>query len=222
MSADISKYVGLITSEHADKPKFVALVSGVVQPIADMVAVAQSLETIFDLDFAVGQQLDFAGQWVGKTRDLVAPISGVFFSVDVAPGLDEGVVWAPGTPSQGLEQLPDEQYRLVLYARVLNNQWDGSLPHAYEIYNTLFSGTGYLPFIQDNGDRTMNIGLSAKLPDALTLALLTQGLLDVRPAGVRILNYITPSANAPIFALDMENSYFAGVDVGAVAVFTPT
>ena len=219
MTADITAYVGLITSEHASKPKFTALVSGLVQPVADMTAVAQSLETIFDLDTAVGQQLDYIGQWVGITRDLKTPITGVFFSLDIAPGLDQGIVWTPYTPSSGLQQLPDSQYRLALRARILNNQWNGSLSQAYQIYDVLFANSNYVPFIQDNSDGSIYIGLAGQTPDALTLAMLTQGLLDVRPAGIRIVSYVTSSGNAPIFALDVENQYFAGVDVGAIAVF---
>ncbi len=219
MSADISPYLGLITSEHADKPKFVALVSGLVQPVADMVAAAQSLETLFDVDTAVGQQLDMAGEWVGRARDLRTPITGVFFSLDIAPGLDQGIVWTPYTPTDGLQQLPDEQYRTALRARIANNAWDGSLSQAYAILEALFGGTAFTPFLQDNGDRTMYLGLTGAVPDALTLAMLTQGLLDLRPAGVQILAYVTPSANAPIFALDVENAYFAGLDVGALPVF---
>lgn len=219
MSADITAYVGLITSEHAGKPKFVALLSGLVQPVADMAAVAQALETLFDLDTAVGQQLDYVGQWVGLTHSLKTPITGVFASLDVAPGLDQGIIWTPYTPTDGLEQLPDQQYRTALRARILNNQWDGSLSQAYQIYDALFAGSAFTPFIQDNGDRSIYIGLTGAVPDALTLAMLTQGLLDVRPAGVQILSYVTPSANAPILALDVENQYFAGLDQGALAVF---
>jgi hypothetical protein len=219
--SDVTAYTGLITSEHAPKPKFVALVTALAQPFSDATALANSMATIFDIDTAVGQQLDFIGQWVGLTRNLKVPITGVFFSLDVAPGLDQGIVWTPFTPTSGLEQLPDDQYRTALRAKILNNQWDGSLAQAYQIYNSLFSNSGYVPFIQDNADLTMYIGIAGKIPDALTLAMLTQGMLDVRPAGVQVVAYVTPSANAPIFALDIQNANFAGLDYGAVAVFNP-
>lgn len=221
--SDVTQYTGLITSEHASKPKFSALVAALSQPLADAAALAKSMSTIFDVDTAVGQQLDFVGQWVGLTRNLRVPITGVFFSLDIYPGVDQGIVWTTFTPTSGLEQLPDEQYRVALKARILNNQWNGSLSQAYQIYNTLFSSSSYVPFIQDNGDLTIYIGLAGKIPDALTLAMLTQGMLDVRPAGVQVVAYVTPSANAPIFALDIQNANFAGVDYGAVAVFnSPT
>lgn len=209
-------YTDLITSEHAQKPKFKALVSAITAPFQDAQSV---LSGVFDLDTAVGQQLDFIGQWVGISRSLKTPITGVFFSLDIAPGLDSGIVWTEYTPTQGLEQLPDEQYRLVIRARILNNQWDGSLTQAYTIYDALFAGSALTPFIQDNADLTMYIGLTGAIPDALTLAMLTQGLLDARPAGVRVLHYVTSSANAPIFALDVQNTSFAGLDSGAIAVF---
>ncbi|MBC7074652.1 MAG: DUF2612 domain-containing protein [Syntrophomonadaceae bacterium] len=209
-------YTDLITSEHAQKPKFTALVSALTGPMPSM---QSALNGVFDLDVAVGEQLDFIGQWVGISRNLKTPITDVFFSLDIAPGLDSGIVWTPYTPTQGLEQLPDDQYRLVIRARILNNQWDGSLTQAYAIYDALFAGSALVPFIQDNADLTMYIGLTGAIPDALTLAMLTQGLLNAKPGGVRVLSYVTPSANAPIFALDVQNTSFAGLDSGAIAVF---
>lgn len=216
---DITPYTGLITSAHADKPRFTALVAALVQPLADIQSLVGSLPGAFDLDAAVGQQLDMVGQWVGVTRNLKTPITGVFFSFDTAGvGFDQGIWWTPYTPSDGLEALPDEQYRLLLRARILDNNWDGSLAQAYAIYDALFADSPYTPFIEDYGNLSMAIGLAGQVPDALTLAMLTQGLLNARPAGVRITYYYTSSANAPIFAFDISNSIFAGFDTGAWAL----
>lgn len=216
--ADVTPYTGLVTSEHNTKAKFMAVISALVQPCADIVAALNSFPALFDIDKATGQQLDYIGQWVGRTRNLKVPITGVFFSLDVAPGLDYGVVWTPYTPTAGLQSLPDDQYRLVLKARILNNQWNGSLSQAYAIYNALFVSSNYVPFVEDNSDLTMYVGFAGQIPDALTLAMLTQGLLNARPAGVQVIGYYTTSANGPIFALDIENANFAGLDVGAVAI----
>lgn len=238
MSADITPYTGLITSEHRDQPRFLALVSALVQPLADITALIDGLPQAFDLDTAIGAQLDVVGQWVGRTRNLKTPITGVFFSLDTAGvGFDQGIWWSPYTPTTGIEVLPDDQYRLILRARIMNNQWDGSLEQAYAIIDSIFlsgnapsprlgstfiigqSPLGYtpiqLPFIQDNADLSMLVGLSRKVPDALTLAMLTQGLLNVRPAGVQVSAYYTVTANAPMFALDIENDTFSGFDAGA-------
>jgi len=82
MSADITDYLALITSEHNQKPNFVAVVSAFVQGFADETATISSIIGLYDLDTAVGSQLDTIGLWVGQSRDLLEPISGVYFSFD--------------------------------------------------------------------------------------------------------------------------------------------
>jgi len=50
----------------------------------------------------------------------------------------------------------------------------------------------------------------------VSLALLTQGHIGLRPAGVQIEAYVTQSVpDAPLFGLDVENGVMAGLDVGA-------
>ncbi len=221
MSGDVTPYTNLITSEHASKPNFMAMVAQTMQPGADLLALYQQMSLLYDLDQAVGVQLDVLGEWVGVTRNLTVGVTGVFFSLDIAPGLDEGVIWNPDTtPNQVLTQLPDDHYRLLLQVRILNNQWNGSLSDLYAMLDALFPpvpGNPYV-FIQDNCNETMVLGFTLVSPDPLTQALLTQGDLDVKPAGVQISNYAFPSVAGPIFALDIENAYFAGLDVGALAV----
>ncbi|OYV51320.1 MAG: hypothetical protein B7X10_00805 [Burkholderiales bacterium 21-58-4] len=220
--ANISGYLALVPSAN-QKPKFLAVLSAVIQPFADMQSLCSTMPSpVFDLDYAVGQQLDMLGEWIGVTRNLEVPLTGVFFSLDTAGlGLDEGILFGPYTPSDGLEQLPDEQYRLVLRVKIANNHWDGSLEGAYTLLNALFAGKVFTPFIQDLGDMTMSMGLAGGLVDPVSFALLTQGYLDLKPMGVTMVSYITPSVSGPIFALDLENTLFAGLDVGALATITP-
>ena len=65
---DVSNYTALITSEHADKPKFMAMVEAVAQCFVDQQNLLLSVPTAFDLDDAVGVQLDAVGLWVGIGR----------------------------------------------------------------------------------------------------------------------------------------------------------
>lgn len=219
--ADISGYLDLVPSAN-QKPKFLAVLSALLQPLADQQAVLESMPSgVFDIDTAVGQQLDMIGEWIGVTRNLRVPLTGIFFSFDAAGlGFDQGLWQSQYIPSDGLEQLPDAQYRLVLKTKIANNQWDGSLSQAYAIFNELFSGSAFTPFIKDNGDLTMEMGLAGGLVDPLTFALLTQGYLDLKPAGVTMVDYITPSVAGPIFAFDMNTSLFAGWDTGAWSTHT--
>lgn len=220
MTADITDYLNLITSEHRDKPKYVAMLSALIQGLADVKAVAQSLPQQFDLDTAVGVQLDAVGQWIGRTRILRVPIADVYFSWDTdAVGWDQGVWYQTGDPTDNIVSLPDEQYRTLLRAVAAANAWDGTIPNAYRVWSILFQGTGYGIVIIDNQNMSMDLGLYGQLPDALTIALLESGYLDLRPEGVRIAHYILPTASAPLFGFGLENAAISGFGVGCWARF---
>lgn len=191
MSADISSYLQLITSEHNQKPKFMALVGMMVQAFADNAALLNALVSgKFDLDTALGAQLDIIGLWVGVSRNLSVAITGTGFTWTTA-----GLGWGQGSwGDSGTTQvvrLDDAHYRTLLRAKIAANHWDGTIPGAYDVWNILFEGTGYSIQIVDNGDMTMQMGLIGPTPDALTLALFEGGYLDLRPAGVQITSYYT-------------------------------
>ena len=222
MSGDVTPYTGLITSEHANKPKFVATVTASVQPLADLLDAFNSLPAAFDIDQAVSVQLDIVGQWVGASRNVSTALTGVYFSFDtIGLGFDQGVIWAPGEPLTGLIALPDDIYRLMLKAKIAANQWDGTVPGAYEAWNTLFAAEGFQILIQDNGDMSMTLALIGAINNPVFQGLFSGGYLDLRPSGVRINGYYFPSADAPLFGLDVENSAISGFDMAAWAVSSP-
>jgi len=213
---DITPWLKLVTSQHANKPNFMAMLSMVLQPLADIIEVAKSMPGLFDLDDAVGDQLDKVGIWVGVTRDIDVPLSGVYFALDTAGvGLDEGTLKGPFDPTAGLVVLADEQFRTLIRARIAANHWDGTIPGAYRIWDTLFASTGFSILIQDGGDGSFIMALTGGVPDAVTAALFTGGFLALKPAGFGVSFYIVPAiADAPYFGLDIENSAIAGLDVG--------
>jgi hypothetical protein len=143
-----------------------------------------------------------------------------YFSFDEAGlGFDQGTWLGPFDPTSGLVALPDAQYRILLYATIAANNWDGTIPGAYNAWNTIFEPLGYSILIQDNQDMTMDIALIGPAPDAVTLALFTGGYLSLVPAGVGITNYYLPSIPGdPVFGMDAENSSISGFDVGAWAI----
>ncbi|MCV0931507.1 DUF2612 domain-containing protein, partial [Escherichia coli] len=87
----MSKYTELITNYHATKPKFLAHVDLMTRPLIDVAAATRGLITAFDIDSAVGVQLDILGLWIGRSRVVSQPISGVYFSWDTdGLGYDQG------------------------------------------------------------------------------------------------------------------------------------
>ncbi len=221
--ADLTPFTNLITSEHADKPQFVEMVGLSCQPFVELADRIALLSLLYDIDQAVGSQLDVVGQWVGRSRNLDVPITNVYFTLDLAGvGFDEGIWMGAFDPSTGLVSLPDEHYRLLLKARVLNNRWDCDIPDAYILSNIIFGPLGYQIIIEDHQDLSMDLGLiGVSYPDPLTLALLTGGYLNLKPAGVRILYYYTQTVPGPLFALDMDTPLFSGFDSGGWTLITP-
>lgn len=215
-------YSSLVTSEH-QKPNFIAVINAITQGHADNQALLAKLSGYFDLDQAVGVQLDRVGLWVGVSRNLPIPLTNVYFAFDTANvGFDQGTWWNPSQPQTQLDVLPDDAYRTLLRARIAANNWDGSVPGAYTIWDTLFGVVGSSLLIQDNQNMSMEMALLGPLPDAVTLALLENGLLNIKPVGVAINYYWTPSVpDTPYFGFDVENSSISGFDVGAWGQLNP-
>jgi len=126
--SELTDYTALITSEHRDKPRFMGTVGALVQPIVDQMNVLQSMPAKFDLDNSVGVQLDDVGLWVGVSRKIRTPLTGIYFSFDIAGlGFDQGTWKGPFDPDTGLTVLDDDTYRLVIRAKIGANHWDGTL-----------------------------------------------------------------------------------------------
>lgn len=216
----VTPYTSLIASEHQNAPKFMATVAASCQPFADILAVLLSIPGLYDLDAAAGAQLDTVGEWVGISRELSEPLTGVYFSLDTAGlGLDQGSLLGPFDPTTGIVALPDDSYRTLVRAKIAANQWDGTVPQAYAIWNLIFSPVGSQILIQDNSNMTMLLALFGSLPNAVTIALFGQGLLDLKPAGVQVVQrYIPTAADTPYFGLDIESAAIAGLDVGAFGI----
>lgn len=216
----IADYTKLITSEHSDKPNFMAVVTALCQPFVDELSTLNSLPAAYDIDIAIGVQLDDVGRWVGISRNIQTPLN-VYFSFDTAGlGFDQGTWFGPFDATSGLTTLPDDSYRTLLYAKIGNNQWDGTVPNAYTFLNKVLGADNAV--IQDNGDMSMLFGYMGAVPlNAVTISLLENGYLDVKPVGVRINSYITPSVpGSPFFGFDVENPTISGLDVGGWATLT--
>lgn len=147
-------YMALITPWQAAsiKARFLSTVRAGVQPYADAQAVIAGLPAAFDLDYAVGAQLDVDGQWVGRTRFIPTPAPNTLFSFDINNlGWDQGYIDGPYDSAQGLSALADDDYRRLLRAKVLANSWDGTADGALAILRSYFTDTTTIIFVQDDG-----------------------------------------------------------------------
>lgn len=210
------EYLNLIASEHRGKPKFEATVSISVSPFAKIQDVLKSLPAAFDIDVAVGRQLDVVGEWIGRSRRIDTPLVGVYFEWDGAAsvGWESGVWKGPFDPDSGLVDLPDDSYRTQLKTKIVANNWDGTVPQAYAIWKSAF-GTESALLIQDNQDMSMVIGVAGHPLDIVEQALLLNGYIPLKPAGVCVQYYAIAPAAGSLMAWDVTpNDALAGWDAG--------
>ena len=216
----MSKYTDLITNYHSQKPLFVDHIDLITRPLTDTADSIFSFITEFDIDTASGVQLDILGKWIGRTRVVSQPISGIYFSFDTdGLGFDQGVWQGPYDPDAGFTNLSDDVYRIVLKAKIAINHWDGTNESLPEILDTALDGSGLKMQIIDNQDMTVSLWV---FPDKTIndvslelIAAIKQGYLTVKAAGVFSGGILTPSVGNHFFGFDIDNQYIAGFDEGA-------
>lgn len=211
----VNDYLDLITSAYRNKPNFTSVITANVAVSVQVQSLLSQMIPLFDVDVAVGQQLDVIGQWVGVTRNVAVPISGVYFSwdgTDFTKGWDYGT-WQPSSQPADITVLPDDAYRTLIRAKIAANQWDGTTDGAYAIWDAVFPDTTIL--IQDNQDMTYDLAVVGGIIDSLTLALITGGYIPLKPEGVLVAAYYVSTDSNPSFAWDVESTLLAGWDQGS-------
>lgn len=227
----------LVTPWHSTRPKFMATLAAVLAPIIAMRDVVSELPFDFDLDAAIGVQLDAVGVRIGRARTVRLPAPTIYFTFDDADrGFDQGVWKGPYEDPQTTVSLDDDTYRRLLRANILAKHWDGTIPGAQAVFDAFFTESDTYVFVQDNaptafpdelvmagtGDQrlemSMTIGVSGKALPAVFLGILDQNLIPIKPAGVQTTYSVASVDDAPLFGFDVQNQYVAGFDAGVFGV----
>ncbi|MFJ4349477.1 DUF2612 domain-containing protein [Pseudomonas sp. NPDC089428] len=213
---DIKDYTGKITSEHADKPKYMAMVEAVSQCFLDTNQVAAGLPDDFDLDLATDAQLDDVGLWVGISRNIPTPLTNVYFSLDT-PGLgfDQGAWKGPFDPDNGITVLDNETYRSLIRAKIGANHWDGTLESSKAILDLIFNPDGHAPFFPvtatnepfATGDGVTNT-FQLKYQGQNVYEYTSVTLYRTDWQGTQKL-YPTPRTNSYLWNMDLTNAYWS-------------
>ena len=210
----VDQYLARITSEHANQPLFRQMVAEACQPYVDLQNLYAEMFLKYDLDLSVGSQLDAVGLWIGISRELAIPLTGVFFSFDtVGLGWDQGNWLGPDETGDVMYLLDDDDYRLVLRARIAVNYWTGKAGSTAAVLEFAFAPLGYTLLIQDNQNMTITIYVIGPPLTAVQTALLLGGQLSLKSAGVGITGYYFITG-PPIFGFDLETPVVAGWDSG--------
>lgn len=158
MAGLVEHYLNLITSEYRDKPKYIAMLTALLQPSDDIFALGVTVGDEFDADLAVGKQEDVLGDVVKIDRTLpYQPIS---------------------SPSPVMD---NESYRALIKAQIAKNLWRGGIEDMEEVWQTLF---GTRIAIQDNQDMTITVSLNPY--SGMLRENLLHELIIPKPQSVRV------------------------------------
>lgn len=182
---DIQRYLNMVTSQHQNKPKLTAWLSAQLSSIDDVSSLADVFNDSFDLELAAGSQLDILG---------------------IILGIDRMVKFQPTGGASPL--LDDIMYRLILKAKILQNQWDGTVGQLYEMWSKVFTNAIFI--LQDGQNMAISvlvIGLSSQMEKDLT----TNGYILPKPQGVSVsFSY----SDNPFFAYGLDTTDFKGYSAG--------
>lgn len=185
-------YAGLITSEHSDKPKYRAMIEAVAGTFGANYDLLASMPDVFDLDNAVGSQLDAVGLWVGQSRLIPNVLLVGFFGFDSLgaplPFGEEGNpsiggrFYDEGEPITGSTVLADPEYRTVLRSKIVRNHSKGQTADIVKALNFMFNAPAV---INDPGTMAIDVYIGRNIT-LVEQAIVTQLDILPRPAGVRI------------------------------------
>ena len=214
MSRTIADYKSLVTSQYQNSPKFLLWLQHLLRFLDNVSDCARTFVIEFALDemwyffdftdevgnvitdeegniiqFAIfagaeGDQLDILGELLGVSR---------YLDFDL---------------TEGGSALDDDNYRVLLKAKVIKNHWDGKIGSLYLSWRTIFP-TGKI-VVQDNQDMTMTVILVGSFSQTI-VDLITNGLVVPKPEGVGI-NYIY--GTTPFFGFGQNDAYVAGFGTG--------
>lgn len=219
MTKEISNYTSLVTRFHKKRPRFIASVTKSLQPIVDGYNFIEGLPEKFDLDKAIGVQLDAVGKWINLSRNVYIPVPDPWFRFgDNKRGWSQGYWVEPLYFKENLAVLDDETYRRLLKARIKANQWDGTAKSGVEILKSFFDGSGYTIVVDDKNTMHCYYGLAGTWPDRVMLELFRGVYLPLAASGVKTYHYITSVNTAPLFGFGVTSNSISGWGTGAWGV----
>lgn len=194
-------YRKLLIVQYANKANAMAHINNIIGSLEDVYDLANLFEEAFDLDIAVGKQLDIIGKIVGIARKVpfavpknyfgfedntltAYPMDNKFNSVIAYPFKDKflGQQYTDG-------MLNDYDYRFFIKAKIIKNYVKAKMIDPIyrlslqDCFNYLFNGKAY---IVDNQNMTYSITVDYSI-DLNRLRFIKQLDLIPRPQGVEYL-----------------------------------
>lgn len=158
-----------------------------------------------------GAAIAFGTNWTEPTSGLIAGAAMPTTSIGQKVGWGDGYWKGNFDPTNGVSEVDDATYRMLIRAKIAANFWDGSLETMYKTWAFVF-GPGVIEVL-DNQDMTITIVYDSLALSTVMKQLLTSNAFPLKPAGV-LVNYLA-STGTPIFAWDQNTAKFQGWESGS-------
>ncbi|MFL1477880.1 DUF2612 domain-containing protein [Pseudomonas grimontii] len=179
-----------IYAQYRDKPKAVAWYAIARALGGSIEAAAQAVRKSYDIDTAVGEQLNVIGRIVVAPRSFVGSIPmnpALFDLTDGDEFGDDGAMFSALTIDQD-GQLSDELYRLVIKAKIVKNNGDATIENILDGMNFLLPRADVLR-VTDGEDMSFSIEFYGQITSLERYALLNEGLVP-KPQAVRFNGFL--------------------------------
>lgn len=187
-----------IATQYTESQRFLAYVRALLESSAELEAVLQTVAEQIDIDLAAGVNLDVIGEIVGVSRIIPDSIAVKFFGFEGQPGGDVfGEEGAFGIGSRFREEtepetatsvLADQEYRLLIRAKIVKNHAKGTNEDILQGLAYLFNAP--LTVIEDNGGMAIGVAIGRQLTFQEKVLITDIDILP-RPSGVRISQRVT-------------------------------
>ena len=195
MSNFTDEYKNLSIIQYSDKPTFNAILTALLEQFEKVHTLYKSFDDAYDVDKAVGKQLDVLGKIVGIGRTVPTVLLKKYFSFS---GTFNGGAFGKAPFKTGNEatysdtQLNNEDYRFLIKAKIIRNFTYCSLSKPNKLnmqkaIDYLFNNKGW---IKDNYNMTFDLYVS-EVFDLDKIALIQALDLFPLPKGTRINQIIT-------------------------------
>lgn len=179
-----------IYAQYRDKPKAVAWYAIARKLGGSIEAAAQAVRKSYDIDTAVGEQLNVIGRIVVAPRSFVGSIPmnpGLFDLTDGDEFGDDDAMFSALTIDQD-GQLSDELYRLVIKAKIVKNNGDATIENILDGMNFLLPKAQVLR-VTDSEDMSFSIEFYGQITSLERFALLNAGLVP-KPQAVKFNGFL--------------------------------
>lgn len=156
------------TEQFKNKPIFDKYVQLLLAGFSELQEVARQLQQERSIDTAVGKQLDVIGEIVGRPRGLVSATLFEYFGFQGAVQAGSfgsltdpsvGAPWYSLDAPTGVSREPsDEEYRLIIKAKIIKNRTLSRPEDVIEAYKFLFGASQVFITEPESGKANIGIG----------------------------------------------------------------